>query len=88
MSKLIIFYLEHCPYCQNAKKAVKELANEIPPNVELEWIEESLHPDIADQYDYYYVPSIFKNGKKLYECSPADNYEAIKCHFQQALKET
>ena len=30
-------------------------------------IEETQHPDIADQYDYYYVPTFYVDGVKVHE---------------------
>ena len=80
MTKVTLFYLNGCPYCRNARKAVDELRAEKAAygGLELEWIEESLQPDIAGQYDYYYVPSAFLAGEKLYECSPADGFAEIK----------
>lgn len=88
MNKLKIFYLDTCPYCRKAKDAIKELRLENPSfeNVKIEWIEETIHPEIADQYDYYRVPSIFLDDKKLYECNPKDDYEEIKKQIEQVLK--
>ena len=47
---------------RSAKKAlryIEELKAEYPEfqPIEIEMIEETQHPDIADQYDYYYVPT-------------------------------
>lgn len=68
MKKITVLHLESCPYCQNAKRAVKELtaASTEYAKIEVEWIEESLHPELAQPFakDYYYVPSIFIAGKK------------------------
>ena len=88
MKKLKIFYLENCPYCRKAADAYKELKSENPgfEKVETEWIEESRRPEIADSYDYYYVPTVFCDEKKLYECSPADDYGEIKRNLALALK--
>ena len=87
MDKLTIFYLEHCPYCRNAKMAVKELYAENPTlqKINIEWVEERQDPERAEQYDYYYVPSVFLGSEKLYECSPADDYEVIKQRIWQAM---
>ncbi len=88
MKKLTVFYLESCPYCIKAKKAEMEIktSNTSLQKVEIEWIEESLHPDIADAYDYYRVPSVFDGKTKLYECSPKDDYNTIKNNFEKAMK--
>ncbi len=87
MEKLTVFYLQNCPYCKKAKEALEELKTENPSygNVEMEWIEESVHPEIADKYDYYRVPSIFRGNEKLYECDPSHDYDEIKRQFGLAL---
>ena len=87
MAKATICYLTNCPYCRNAKKALEALQAENPgyAALELEWIEESRQPELAERYDYYYVPSVFAGEEKLYECSPAEDYEAIKAHLRAAL---
>jgi len=80
MKTLTLFYLETCPYCIHAKRAIEELCSENPAyrEIELERIEESLNPGIAEKYDYYYVPTIFDGNRKLYEASPSQDYASIK----------
>jgi len=36
--------------------------------VEIEKIDELVHPDIAGQYDYYYVPTFYGSGKAAQRC--------------------
>lgn len=87
MKALTVFYLAGCPYCRNARRALAELIAEDPARgaVPVTWIEESEQPAVADRYDYYRVPSVFLDGEKLYEASPAHGYEEIKAHFAAAL---
>ena len=87
MKKLTIFYLEGCPYCVHARRALRELTAESPDfaAVEVEWIDERARPDLAERYDYYYVPSIFAGGTKLYEARPSHGYETIRENLRQAL---
>ncbi len=86
MEKLTIFYLEGCPYCRNAMRAVKELEAELGFDADrLEWVEERKNAALADRYDYYRVPSVFWGERKLYECSPADDYDAIKQNLKRAF---
>ena len=35
--------------------------------IEVELIEESEQPELADQYDYYYVPTFYLDGQKVHE---------------------
>lgn len=87
MKKITLFYLETCPYCIHAKNALAELRSENPAykDVEIDWIEESRQPELADRYDYYYVPTIYDGEKKLYEADPAQDYAAIRESIRTAL---
>ena len=87
MQTIKVFYLENCPYCRNARRAVEELTaeKEAYAQIPLEWIEESRQPQIAQTYDYYYVPTLFVNGEKLYEASPADSFPAIKASIKNVM---
>ena len=53
MKQITCFYLETCPYCRQAKRAIEELTKENPKynEIVIVWVEESEHPDIADKYD-------------------------------------
>ena len=59
MKPVKLFYQERCPFCKKALRYIEELKAEYPEfqPIEIEMIEETQHPDIADQYDYYYVHS-------------------------------
>ena len=87
MREIEIFYLTGCPYCNNARKAVAELLAEEPAYgaLTLRWIEENEEPDLANDRDYYRVPSLFYQGDKLYECSPLQSYDAIKAYIRAAF---
>ena len=88
MKKLTLFYLSDCPYCHNARRALKELRQEKPEydKVDVEWIEEREQPGLIENYDYYYVPTIFAGKKKLYEARPGESYESCKENIRQALE--
>ncbi len=87
MKKLTIFYLENCPYCRNAKRALEELRQENAQyaKAEVEWIEESKEAELAEKFDYYYVPAAFLDGRKLYEAKPGEDYQSCKQNVQAAL---
>ena len=68
MKKIQLFYLEHCPHCVKARNDLKELLkDERFCGLDIEMIEESVQKDVADQYDYYYVPCFYVNGIKVKE---------------------
>ena len=87
MKKLTLFYLEGCPYCDNARRALRELGEEKAAYAaaEIEWIEESRQPSLAQSYDYYYVPTVFLDGEKLYEAHPGESFEACKDELRKCL---
>jgi len=87
MKTLKLFYLTHCPYCRNARKALEELRSENSDyeSVAIDWIEESEQPEIADKYDYYHVPAVFDGDKKLYEANPGESYDDCKAQLKEIL---
>lgn len=87
MKKITLFYLEDCPYCHFAKRAFKEIVEKKPAygEIQVDWVEESRQPEIAAQYDYYYVPTIFYGKEKLYEAHPSEKYEDCKKNVKSAL---
>ena len=87
MKELELFYLKSCPYCRNAQRAIAELTEETPAysGIQIRWIEEHEEPQIAAAYDYYYVPTIFWNGEKLYEAHFTHSYAVIKERIREAF---
>lgn len=69
MKPVKLFYLRNCPYCKKALRYIDEAKAahpELAP-VEIELVEESEHPEVADRFDYYYVPTFYVGGEKLHE---------------------
>ena len=88
MKKITAFYLEGCPYCRQAREALKELMNENEnySKVSLEWIEENQHPEISEKFDYYYVPSMFIDDKKIYEAHRGESFDECKENIKRVLE--
>ncbi|HHZ03183.1 MAG TPA: thioredoxin family protein [Tissierellia bacterium] len=86
MKKVIAFYLKNCPHCKKAFKILDELKSQKPKysKVEIKYIEETKNPEIAGEYDYYYVPTFYVDGVKIHEGVP--NYEKIEKVLQEAIK--
>ncbi len=61
--------MKECPFCKKAFRYIEELKREHPElqTVEIDTVEESEQPEIADRYDYYYVPTFYVDGKKVHE---------------------
>ena len=93
MKKIIMIKTPGCPYCAKARKAIAELHGEEKyASVPVEEIDETTQPELAKPYgkDYYYVPSLFIDGKKQFEAKPGMDYDTIKAAvvkaFDEALK--
>lgn len=70
MKNVKLFYLKHCPFCKKALRYIDEAKAKYAElaNVEIEMIEESEQADVADKFDYYYVPTFYVDGVKVHEC--------------------
>ena len=65
MKRITLFYLENCPFCNKARAAIDELKKQDRyKDIEIEMIEESKQPEVADKYDYYYVPTFYIEGAR------------------------
>ena len=86
MKPVKMFYIDGCPYCRAAREALADLEkNEKYSGLSVELINESEHPDIADRYDYYHVPTVFVDEKKAFETQPGDSADVIRENLVKAL---
>lgn len=83
-----MFIFDGCPHCSNAQRMITEIFAEHPEYEKIPFtvIDENKNPDIADKYDYYYVPTIYTGEEKIMEGVPTK--EAIKRAFEKSLKDT
>ena len=79
MKKLTMIEMEGCPYCANAHRAMETLRAEGYEAVQVDFIDENKEPAKTQPFagQYYYVPSIFMDGEKLYEAQPGQSYDKI-----------
>jgi len=84
MKKITYFYLEACPYCKQARRWMDELLLQNPEYnaLEIVQIEERKHPEIANKFDYYYVPTYYVDDVKVHE--GAASREKIEMVFHMA----
>lgn len=89
MKKVIAFYIDGCPYCKQAREALKELSTEKPEysSVNLEWVNENEKPEVSAKYDYYHVPSMFVDGVKVYEAHRGEKYGECRENVRRVLEE-
>ena len=88
MKKVTYFHMDTCPYCRQADAVIEELVAEHPEwaAVEFEKIDENVHPEIADQYDYYANPSMFLGKEKLYESHLFETKEECRRHVEEVFR--
>lgn len=86
MKPVLMFITSWCPYCKRAYSMINDLKNTHPEfeNIEVTIIDEERQPEIAKLYDYYYVPTFYVDGVKLYEGVPSK--AIIKKVFEDAIK--
>ena len=87
MRPVTMFYLINCPYCKQAHRAIDELTarNEAYKAIDIDYVEESMQPSRAEQYDYYYVPTMFIGKEKLYEAHPGESYEECRENIRKVF---
>lgn len=87
MKALTMFNLKNCGYCAKAFQALDELCTETPSyrDIPISRIEESEQPDLADQYNYYAVPSFFDGNRKLFESHLFMSYGEIRAELRRVL---
>jgi len=64
-----MFILKNCPHCKRAIDWINELKKENPQyeRINIELIDEQENSELANQYDYYYVPTLYDGTVKLHE---------------------
>ena len=69
MKEIKMFMFESCPHCAKARKIISSLLDSNPEYKKIPFvmIDEKLQPEVADKYDYYYVPCFFVGDEKVHE---------------------
>lgn len=69
MSQITLYHFEGCPGCQTAKQWLKELTSEHPElsKAKVELVDVHKTPGFKAPEPFYYVPTFFKDGKKVME---------------------
>jgi glutaredoxin len=84
MQPLTLFYLKFCPYCVKVNTYIEELMlEERYKDIQINRINEGKDAEIANQYDYYLVPTFYLGQTKLFE--GAMTLEDVRHVFETAL---
>ena len=85
MKPIKLFYLKNCPFCKKAFTYIENLKQQdIYKPIEIELIEESEQAELADQFDYYYVPTFYVDGEKVHEGGIFEN--EVEAIFKKAIE--
>jgi Thioredoxin domain-containing protein len=86
MKPVFMFITDWCPYCKQALSFMEDLKKINPEyaNLEVKIIDEERQPEIAKQYDYYYVPTYYVDGVKIHEGVPSK--DVVRNVFEKASK--
>lgn len=88
MEKILMFYMPGCPYCAQAERVLKDLYRENPAyqKIGIQRVDETREVAFANSFDYYYVPTMYIDGKKLYEACPGETHEMCKKQVRAVLE--
>ena len=69
MKEMLMFIRPVCPHCKLARRAQQALLERHPEwqDVPLRIVEESREAAFANAHDYYYVPTWYVDGEKVFE---------------------
>jgi glutaredoxin len=68
MKELLFFELQSCPYCIRANNYLNELMQDPKyQSITIRKIDEAKNKALANQYDYYLVPTFYYQDEKLFE---------------------
>ena len=69
MKEILMFILPGCPHCKLALRCQEELLREHPEwqSIPLHIVDESREQAFAEAHDYYYVPTWYVDGEKVFE---------------------
>ncbi len=85
MKKIIMLKIEGCPYCAAAFRAIDELKKNYAAEIEI--IDENFQPQLAEKFtDYYYVPTMYVDGKKIYEAHPGETYDECFANVKKVFE--
>ncbi len=89
MQKITLIKIEGCPYCKAAYRAIDELktSNNDYTATQIEILDENFQPELAGKFtDYYYVPSMYVGGKKIYEAHPGESYDECFANVKKVFE--
>ena len=90
MKNITMIKMQGCPYCANAHRAMEALKEEPAyASLSVDQIDENLEKEKVKPFEgqYYYVPSFFVDGKKVYEAQPGQDYDEIHAEVKKVFDE-
>jgi len=86
MKKITLIKIEGCPYCAAAFKAINQLKKDFTAAT-IEVIDKNFEPERVEKFtDYYYVPTMYVDGKKIYEAHPGETYDECFANVKKVFE--
>jgi len=87
MKSIKLFILRSCPFCIQALDWQEKILNENPQykEIPIEIIDENEEYELAESYDYFYVPSYYIDEVKVHE--GVATREKIELVFEKAFSD-
>lgn len=86
-----MFKLAACPHCKLALRYMEELTEAHPEwgKIPVTFVDEGKEPELADQYDYYFVPTYYVGGVKVHEghAEKADVERVFRAAMEESAAE-
>ena len=88
MKIITMIKIEGCPYCATAFKAIERLkSDEAYAAARIDVVDENAQPERAAHFtDYYYVPTMYVEGKKIYEAHPGESPEECFANVRKVFE--
>lgn len=68
MKDITLFMFDSCPHCRLALRCLAELQQQDKyKDIRIRQVDEKKEPELADQYDYWYVPTFYVGDEKVHE---------------------
>lgn len=86
MKKITMIKIQGCPYCAAAFRAIDELKKNFP-GATIDVVDENLEPARVEKFtDYYYVPTMYVDDKKIYEAHPGETFDECFANVKKVFE--
>lgn len=83
--EIMVMEYPGCPFCRQARAIAAELMKEHPEyaKIAFRYVDETADEKFAASLGYYYTPSYFMDGKKIYEATPHEPADTMRQRLEK-----